>query len=92
MISKGIVYFLKDDNGRYYIGSTDNLQKRIKQHDAGYTQTTRNMRNPKLVFFQEFGTLIEARRIERRLKRMKRKDYIEKIVNDGYIRVNNRSS
>ncbi|OHA92447.1 MAG: hypothetical protein A2665_00455 [Candidatus Zambryskibacteria bacterium RIFCSPHIGHO2_01_FULL_46_30] len=81
------VYILQDKNKKFYIGSTPNLEKRLKQHASGYTQTTRNMVNPKLVLKQEVSSLLIARRIENKLKRMKRKDYIEKIVADGYIKV-----
>ena len=41
----------------------------------------------KIVLAQEYSSLSLARRIENRLKNLKRKDYIEKIVNDGYIRL-----
>jgi putative endonuclease len=84
---KAFVYILKDDNGRFYIGSTPDLDKRIRRHELGYTQTTRNMKNPKLVLKQDVGSLAIARRIESRLKKLKRKDYIEKIVADGYIKI-----
>jgi len=81
------VYILKDERGKFYIGSTPDVEKRLKQHLAGYTQTTRNMKNPELVLKQEVPTFLIARKIEARLKRLKRKDYIEKIVADGYIKV-----
>lgn len=84
---KGFVYILRDFNERYYIGSTENLERRIKQHQLGHTQTTRNMKRPVLVLAQEYGSLANARKIERKLKGLKRKDYIEKIVRDGYIRM-----
>ena len=84
---KAYIYILQDENGKFYIGSTPTLEKRLKQHISGHTQTTRNMLNPKLVLKQEVPSLPIARRIENKLKRMKRKDYIEKIVADGYIKV-----
>ncbi|MDP3875327.1 MAG: GIY-YIG nuclease family protein [bacterium] len=84
---KAFVYILQDENGRFYIGSTPTLEKRLKQHANGHTQTTRNMFNPKLVLKQEVSSLVIARKIEHRLKKMKRRDYIEKIVTDGYIKV-----
>ena len=84
---KAYVYILRDENGRFYIGSTPDLEKRLKQHVNGHTQTTRNMVNPKLVLKQEVSSLLVARRVENRLKRMGRKDYIEKMVIDGYIKV-----
>ena len=56
---KAFVYILKSEIGSLYIGSTNDLKRRLKQHETGHTQTTRNW---------------------------KRKDYIEKIVRDGYIK------
>lgn len=41
----------------------------------------------KLVFKQEYETLSEARIIEGKLKKLKRHDYIEKIRNDGFIKM-----
>lgn len=82
------LYILEDKNGRFYIGSTQNLALRIQQHKNGHTQTTRNMNAPELVFSREYDTLAEARKFERRLKKLKRKDYIKKIVDDGFIKMN----
>ncbi len=81
------IYILEDNNGKFYIGSTDNLERRIHQHELGHTQTTRNMAQPKIVFYQEYGDLEKARGVERKLKMLKRKDYIRKIILDGYIKI-----
>jgi len=70
---KAFVYILQDGNGRFYIGSTPTLEKRLKQHTSGHTQTTRNMFNPKLVLKQEVSSITIARNIERKLKKMKRR-------------------
>ncbi|MDO8430062.1 MAG: GIY-YIG nuclease family protein [bacterium] len=83
----GFVYILKDNNGRLYIGSTDDLERRLKQHYIGHTQTTRNMQNPVLAFSQKFDSLQRARKNKARIKKLKRKDYIEKIIEDGYIKM-----
>jgi putative endonuclease len=84
---KGFVYILKDKANRLYVGSTDNLERRLEQHFSGHTQTTRNMKNPELVFTQEYASLLIARKIEYRLKQLKRKDYLESIISDGYIKL-----
>ena len=84
---KGTVYIIKNNKGRLYIGSTDNLERRLRQHKSGCTQTTRNMGEIELVFRQNFENLKMARIIERRLKKLKRKDYIEKIIKEGFIKI-----
>ena len=84
---KGFVYILKDDNNKFYIGSTPDLERRMRQHKSKHTQTTNRMKNPVLVLVQEYSSLKEAREIEMRIKRLKRKDYVEKMVKDGFIKL-----
>ncbi|MEK7129197.1 MAG: GIY-YIG nuclease family protein [Patescibacteria group bacterium] len=86
-IMKAFVYILKDQGGKFYIGSTINLERRLHQHSTGHTQTTRNMIKPVLVLKQEYETLQIARSIEEKIKKLKRKDYIEKMIRDGYIKI-----
>lgn len=83
----GYVYILKDEAGKYYIGSTDDIPRRLHQHLQGHTWTTQRRRNPQLVLSQEYVSLVMARKIELKIKRLKRKDYIDKMVNDGYIKL-----
>jgi putative endonuclease len=65
------VYILKSlrDN-RFYIGSTINLDNRIKHHKAGFTPSTKRFGEIELVYSQKYETLSEARTIERRLKNL----------------------
>lgn len=81
------IYILQNQKGRYYIGSTINLEKRLKQHSQGRTYSTKRMGNLKLVFYQEYEILKEARQIEYKLKKLKRRDYIANIVKDGFIKM-----
>lgn len=83
----GYVYILQDETGRFYIGSTDDVNRRMRQHAQGRTRTTARMTNPKLVLVQEYVSLDTARKIEARVKKLKRKDYIAKIVAEGEIRM-----
>lgn len=84
----GYVYILKNESGSFYIGSTDNLERRIEQHRNGHTKTTKRMKNDILVLSQKYPTLEIARKIERKIKKLKRKDYIEKMISDGFIKIN----
>ncbi|MBX4187163.1 MAG: GIY-YIG nuclease family protein [Candidatus Doudnabacteria bacterium] len=83
----GFVYILLDDLGKYYIGSCVNVTIRYKRHLAGSTPTTNRMNNPRVALSQEYATIEEARIVERKLKKLKRKDYINKIIQDGYIKI-----
>lgn len=81
------VYILENEKGGFYIGSTINLEKRMKQHLNGYTLTTKRMKAYKLVFSQEYKILKDARRVEFKLKELKRHDYIARIVKEGFIKI-----
>lgn len=81
------VYILKNEKGNYYIGSTIDIEKRLKHHTGGHTPSTYRMGKLALVFSQKFETLKEARNVESRLKKLKRHDYINRIVKDGIIKM-----
>ncbi len=81
------VYILKSlRDGRYYIGSTVDFDARFKHHKGGYTHSTRRFGELLVVFRQQYPTIAEARKIERWLKKLKRKDYLDKIIGDGIIK------
>ena len=81
------VYILKIKSGRFYVGSTSDLSRRLAQHVSGHTPTTKRLPIEGLVLKQEYKTLKDARAIEAKIKKLKRKDYIEKMVKDGYIKL-----
>ncbi|MFA5820698.1 MAG: GIY-YIG nuclease family protein [Candidatus Gracilibacteria bacterium] len=81
---KGFVYILKSEkNGRYYVGSTNNLNRRIKEHNTGQQKATRYIVPLKLVYMEEFDTILAARRRELKIKSWKSKKEIEKLINMG---------
>ncbi|MGI9118038.1 MAG: GIY-YIG nuclease family protein [Minisyncoccia bacterium] len=84
---KPVVYILETSVGKYYIGSTDNLKRRLEQHKTGHTHSTKRMGKIKLIFSQVYESLIDARSVELKLKKLKRKDYLEKIIKEGYIKI-----
>lgn len=81
------VYILQNKKGKYYIGSTSDLKERMRHHFGGYTPSTKRLGNPTLVFYQKYESLKEARKIELKLKKLKRHDYIANIIKDGFIKI-----
>jgi len=81
------VYIIQSvNNGRFYIGSTTNIERRFKEHQQGKHHSSKRFPNPQLVFKQEFININVARKVESRLKSFKRRDFIEKIIKDGQVR------
>ena len=75
------LYILKNEQtDRYYIGSTSDLERRLKEHLKGKTRTTKILGDNKLVYTEEFDTLIEARTREKKLKSYKSKKYIDWLI------------
>lgn len=61
-----LLYSEKDQ--RTYVGSTLDLKKRLFQRNTGLVQSTKNRRPLRLVFFEEYGTIADARRREHYFK------------------------
>jgi putative endonuclease len=75
------VYILRNSKtDRYYIGSTDNLERRLKQHSNGHTRTTRVLETFELVYKEEYMTIPEAREREKKLKSYKSKKYLKWLI------------
>ncbi|MDO8614827.1 MAG: GIY-YIG nuclease family protein [Dehalococcoidia bacterium] len=63
------LYILRCADASYYIGHTDDLEKRIAEHNWGKVSPyTRKRRPLHLVFADEFPTRLEALERERQLK------------------------
>jgi len=68
------VYILQSESrGRYYCGSTDNAERRLRQHnDPDYrgTKTTKRFRGPwKLVWKESHASRAEAMAKEKQIKK-----------------------
>ncbi len=81
------VYILKTKSGKFYVGSTPDLKRRFQQHLVGHTHSTKRLEAESILLKQEYKSLKEARSVEYKIKALKRKDYIEKMIKDGYIKV-----
>jgi len=81
------VYILQSErNGTFYIGSTNDLHRRMHEHEIGHVSSTRHLRPLVLKYFKEIESLAEARKVEFRLKKFKNKKIIEQIIEEQEIR------
>lgn len=81
------VYILQSEkNGRYYIGSTNDIDRRLLEHNSGKTKSLRHILPLKLVFKKEYKVLIDARRMELHLKKLKNRNILERIISEGDIK------
>ncbi|MEW6702168.1 MAG: GIY-YIG nuclease family protein [Bacteroidota bacterium] len=79
------VYILQSQkNSKYYIGQTNDLEKRISQHNAGYSISTKNGVPWILVFQKSFESRTEAMQYEKKLKSYKSHNYILEIIENSH--------
>jgi len=66
--------------GRFYVGHTENLTKRVYEHNNNRTASIRNRGPWELVHSEEFATRSEAMRRELQIKKMKSHKWIEQLA------------
>src|SRR5438105_2617768 len=80
------VYILQSDSsGRFYIGSTDDLERRFSEHLRGHSLATRGRGPWKLVYREGFETLFQAWRRESEIKRWKSAKMIQTLIRTSIL-------
>jgi putative endonuclease len=75
------VYILQSESTRrFYVGSTDDLDRRLSEHHRGHSPATRGRGPWKLVHTENFESLLEARRRELAIKRWKSAKLITALI------------
>jgi len=69
-----------ESTGKYYIGSTHNVELRIKRHNEGRSSYTRNRGPWQLKYTEAFKDLSSALKRENFIKRQKSKKYIQSLI------------
>jgi len=62
------VYLLKDKKDKIYIGYSDNLKRRLIEHNSKKVYTSRRMDKPQLFYYEAYPTKELARNREKKLK------------------------
>jgi len=81
----GYLYILRTKNNHYYIGSTNNIERRFFEHISGKTKSLKHLLPIKIVFSKEYPSIQLARKIEYKLKKLKSRKIIDRIVEDQNI-------
>ena len=77
-----ILYSKKID--KHYIGFSHDPDKRLLYHNTSKKGWTKRGRPWKLVFVKEFKSKTDAQKWENKIKKQKRKDIIELIINNKF--------
>ncbi|MEP3839083.1 MAG: GIY-YIG nuclease family protein [Algibacter sp.] len=74
-------YVLESDvDGRLYKGHSDDLKKRLKEHNSGKTKSTKGYIPWRLVYFEKFLTREESVLREKYFKTGSGRDFIKNIL------------
>lgn len=62
------VYILLCDQKTFYVGMTEDLEKRLKEHKSGYSPYTKKFSDIELVYKENFERRIDTEDREKQLK------------------------
>ncbi|MDT8324982.1 MAG: GIY-YIG nuclease family protein [Bacteroidota bacterium] len=75
------VYILESTStGRFYVGSTHNIENRLQKHNAGHSRATKGYRPWRLIYCEEYPTRSDALKRESEIKRRKSRSYISSLL------------
>jgi putative endonuclease len=75
------LYAISSKTRKYiYVGITNNLSRRIDEHNKGYNKTTRAYRSFRLIMTEEYRTRTAAREREKYLKSGFGKEFLKKMI------------
>jgi predicted GIY-YIG superfamily endonuclease len=81
------VYILKCNDNSYYVGHTDDIEKRISEHSLREYDCYTSRRLPiRVVFVQSFGSRDEAFTVERQIKKWSRKKK-EALIEENFAKL-----
>ena len=73
------VYVLRNEKDKSYTGMTNSLSRRIKEHNAGHTKSTKN-HFWVVIYREEHLTRVDARKREKYLKSAAGRRYLQTIL------------
>ena len=74
------LYIIQNKEANYYTGTTNNLKRRLKEHNKGKSIATKNRGPWKLVYSEKFKTRSAAMKREYYIKSQKSRAFISKLI------------
>lgn len=81
------VYILLEKNGQLYTGFSTDLRSRIKEHNSGKVESTKDRRPLKLIHYESYLLESDARRREKYLKTTEGKRLLKQQIRDLLIKL-----
>jgi putative endonuclease len=79
------LYVLRSaSRNRHYIGATNDMRRRLDEHQRGQTSSTRTGRPWELIWLVEFANIKQAKYIERALKALKSRVFLEEMIKNSW--------
>jgi len=79
-----VIYFAyvleSEKDGSFYTGFTQDLGRRLQQHNNGKVKSTRYKRPLRLVYNEAYPSATEARKREHYIKSQKSRKFIEGLI------------
>ncbi len=74
------LYILENDKGGYYTGTTNDIKRRLEEHNRGKSIATKKRGPWQLVYTEIFQTRSEAMKREYYIKSKKSKSFITQLI------------
>jgi putative endonuclease len=75
------VYVLRiNKSGRYYIGQTQNLSKRLEKHARGETKSIKNREEFEVIYIEKHPSRADAMKREKEIKSYKSGEAFKRLV------------
>lgn len=78
-------YILECSDKTYYVGSTNNLRRRLSDHENKQNRYTKFRLPIRLVYTKEFDTVKEARVYEYFIKRQRNREFYKELINAAFV-------
>lgn len=77
-----VYYLYAPSHGEFYVGFTNNLKRRVEEHNQGLNQSTKAYKPWKLIYYESHTNRDDARRREKYLKTTAGRQALRKMLRE----------